>query len=329
MTLSGTVIIAMVLLISATYRASAIDPPSVVASPSSFTSGATVSVTGSGFAPGATLMVWLDINGNGQLDNGEPSVETSASSAGDFAVLLNVGAVPVGSYSIDAGQRHGNGADYNASTPVTVFDSSTLGAISSAVASLGADIGNVQTNLAGSVSTAVGGIQSSVSSLQSDIDTKLGKILSTDSQVLSYLQGGVPQEYHGSGLCVLSSANPDAGCDTSLGGDAGQIPFGTDSMVTLTVWIASCSGTPPCQPNQLEAGGSVAVTLTNGHAETDTFQPLYYCNYGTCSGQDIKTLTFSTANFKIHGGCDKGSYGTNSCSDNIEVFYSYSALESP
>src|SRR5438128_8730154 len=38
-----------------------------------FLSGQTVTVSGTGFDPGASIILWLDTNSNGRLDDGEPS----------------------------------------------------------------------------------------------------------------------------------------------------------------------------------------------------------------------------------------------------------------
>jgi hypothetical protein len=301
------------LMVGRTY---AVGSPSVAVATPTFGSGATVSVTGTGFPPSTHVKVWLDLNLDGTLDKNDPSTMVMTDASGGFTVMLNVGAVPVGSYTIDAGR--GNAAE--ASTPVSVADVSTLAAISNAVVTL-------ESNIGGSITTAISSIQSEITTLTSDV----GKIQGTDNQILFYLDGGVPQEYNGGGVCILSSASVDAGCDTSLGGEGGQVPVG--GPVTLTVWIASCPTLTTCTPDQIEAGGQVSVTLTivesGEYVHSNSYQPLYYCTYGTCIGQDIKTLTFSAANFQIHGGCYTGAYGTNSCSDDIEVFYSWSAFEAP
>ena len=317
--LLGTFFVAAMLVALAAAHAYAVDPPAITVATPSFGSGAAVTVAGSGFKSDSSVKVWLDLNANGKLDSGEPYVLATTDSSGGFSAVLDVGSVPVGSYSMDAGS--GNMAD--ASVPVSVVDPSVLTAITNAAS-------NVESHFDGSLATAISSVNSGVSSVQSELDSKLSSILGIDNQILSYLNGGVPQEFRGGGVCILDSSSEDAGCDISLG-DVGQVPV--NGVTTLTLWIASCSSTPPCTPNTIEAGGQVSVTLTivdsHSHIHTDTYQWLYSCTYGTCNGQDIKTLTFTAANFQIHGGCYKGAYGTNSCSDNIEVFYSYSALEAP
>jgi hypothetical protein len=65
-------------------------PAMMILSPTGGVSGSNVTVTGSGFAAHAGGVVWFDTNGNGALDNGESSVQTTAGSNGTFTVTLTV-----------------------------------------------------------------------------------------------------------------------------------------------------------------------------------------------------------------------------------------------
>jgi hypothetical protein len=306
--------------------ASAVNPPSISAAPSTFTSGATVTVSGSYF-PTGTVKVWLDLNGNGKLDGAEPYT-TASPSSGSFSADLAVGEISVGSYVIDAG----SGTSSEASTSVSVVDSSTLGAITAAVANLESYIDtSVSTQLTAgfsSLSTQLSSMQTSLGSaifsLQSDIDYKLGTFNGGDSaaSLLYSIQSQVstskgPTVTSTTGTCV---APLDTGGHTTLTHCAiTNLP--NDSAITLTMMIQGVS---------LEAGGSVFVAW--GHNGCNEYsceyfmQNTYSCDVGTCDEQS-QTLILAGSTVVLTVGCDPGL--TNSCSDPITVQYTLVAVGPP
>jgi hypothetical protein len=86
---------------------------------STFGTGSIVTVAGSGFGAGTSVIVWLDTNGNARFDNKEPSVEFLTDGSGNFSAGLEINEVPVGAYMIQAGTVH-NPTVGEASVPVTV-----------------------------------------------------------------------------------------------------------------------------------------------------------------------------------------------------------------
>jgi hypothetical protein len=189
----------VLMVIASNAHVSAIVPPSVTATPSTFGSGAIITVSGTGFPSGSTVFVWLDFYSSGNYVFGEPSVTVKASGAGAFSTSFSVGDVPVGSYSIDAAKIPPPFPTSMASTPVNVVDTSTLGSISSAfsslstaISNLGSDVdtsfSNLQTHIDNSIATAtstitsqLGSIGSAISSLRSDFDNKLGTFSGGDT----------------------------------------------------------------------------------------------------------------------------------------------------
>ena len=86
--------------------ASATAPPSLTVSPSTILSGDPVVVSGSGFPPDTPLMVWLDTNGNGQLDVEEPFVPLLLTTDANGALPITpwvLTDVPAGSLTVYAG----------------------------------------------------------------------------------------------------------------------------------------------------------------------------------------------------------------------------------
>jgi hypothetical protein len=65
--------------------AAATGSPSITADPQTFGSGQIVSVKGQGFAPGQTVHIWYDGNGNVVQDPDEPSTVSTADAAGFFS----------------------------------------------------------------------------------------------------------------------------------------------------------------------------------------------------------------------------------------------------
>ena len=339
--IAASTLVALGLIISSA-PVLAIVPPSIKVTPSTFGSGASVTVTGTGFIAGRTVLVWLDFYSSGNYAIGEPSTTIKASSTGTFSATLNVGDVPVGSYSVDAAYAPPAFPTSLASTPVSVVDTSTLGAISSALATLSTDISNLksdldssvlslQTHIDGSISAATstitGGLASlgtAISNLQSDLDSKLGAFNSGDSAASllysiqsSLSKGSTTKVSSGSGDCVVFAAFSSFGCVGEF-----SASFSQDSSVTLTIWLESCPYGSSCSGNQLESGGSVNVNIETGAGATNSFENVFSCSVGTC-GTGIQTLTFSAGSFSITGGC--GGL-TNTCSDDIVVLYSYTAI---
>lgn len=86
-------------------------PAASCVSPSTFGGGSTTTITGTGFPPGKIIAVWLDTNGNGQLDTNEtdplaarePFTQTTSDGGGGFSAPLLVRGVAAGSYAIQAG----------------------------------------------------------------------------------------------------------------------------------------------------------------------------------------------------------------------------------
>jgi hypothetical protein len=59
--------------------------PSITVTPNSFGAGQTISVDGTGFAPGITVNVWFDFNGNLLRDGGEAATTAVSSPSGTFS----------------------------------------------------------------------------------------------------------------------------------------------------------------------------------------------------------------------------------------------------
>lgn len=324
----ASVALAFILLLSSTHAFAAV-PPSISATPSSFASGATVTVSGSGFS-GGTLKVWLDLFNDGRLDAGDPFVTVSGS-GGSFTTPLPVGAVPVGTYSIDAG----SGTSAAASTPVTVVDSATQGAISAAVATLEGDLAGlqshvdtsligVQTHLDSTISDAASYVESSIALqlavLQSDLDTRLGTFNNGDSA--ASLLYAIDSKVSTSPAAVATSAS---GTCTAPLDNTGHTQFTTctimslpaDGAVTLSLQI---------QGPDFEAGGS--VDLAWGEPGCTFTSCAYFmesvigCGAGTCHPQSI-TVNLAGGTVMLNVGCS--GLGA-SCSDPITVEYTAVAV---
>ena len=82
---------------------SALATPVITATPSSFGSGQTVTVAGTGFAADQVVNVWFDGNGNTVQDSSEPSDSRTATAAGVFSGASFVAKGYEGSYFVRAG----------------------------------------------------------------------------------------------------------------------------------------------------------------------------------------------------------------------------------
>ena len=350
--IAATAFVSLLLIVSIA-RVNAIVPPSITVTPSTFGSGATITVSGTGFPGGSTVLVWLDLYSSGNYVFGEPSTTVKASSTGAFSTNLAVGAVPVGTYSVDAAKVPPPFPTSMASTTVSVVDSSTLSAISSALASLSTSISNLQSDLDSSIlslqthidnsisaatstiTTELGSISTAISNFQSDIDSRLGTFHSGDtvSSLLYSIQSSLStssaaQVSSGSGECplYLAFATTVKYVPTCFPGDV-SVSFSKDSSVTLTVWLESCPDdtswtSNTCSGNQLESGGHLDVNIQTGSSDSNTISNVFSCGAGTC-GTGVQTVTFSSASFTITAGC--GGL-LNSCSADIVVLYSYTAV---
>jgi len=86
---------------------------------STFGTGSIVTVAGSGFGAVASVIVWLDSNGNAQFDSKEPSVQLTTDASGNFSAGLAISEVAAGAYRIQAGTVR-NPTTGEASVQVTV-----------------------------------------------------------------------------------------------------------------------------------------------------------------------------------------------------------------
>jgi hypothetical protein len=95
--------------------------PSITVSPTSGPPGTSVSISGTDFIPGASGFVWFDIDGDGVLDPGEPSVSVTASATGTFTATLTVPTVPfqAAGYNIRADVPSGGPVEASATFLVT------------------------------------------------------------------------------------------------------------------------------------------------------------------------------------------------------------------
>ncbi|MFA4917385.1 MAG: GEVED domain-containing protein, partial [Syntrophales bacterium] len=86
---------------SATF---AIPVPAITLSPISGAPGTVITITGTGFSPGAAGTVWFDTNGNNSRDAGEPQVAVTATAGGALpaGVTINVQVVSSGNYPVRA-----------------------------------------------------------------------------------------------------------------------------------------------------------------------------------------------------------------------------------
>ncbi len=91
----------------------------LVLSPASGPPGATVVISGSGFAASSYGSVFLDINRNYTADTGEPVQYVTTSATGSFSVVLVVPSVSPGSYTVMAGFPAGQTAQASATFTVT------------------------------------------------------------------------------------------------------------------------------------------------------------------------------------------------------------------
>jgi hypothetical protein len=93
--------------------------PSITVSPTSGPPGTSVSISGTDFIPGASGVVWFDIDNDGVLDPGEPFVSVTASATGTFTATLTVPIVPAGTYNIYADVPSGGPVEASATFLVT------------------------------------------------------------------------------------------------------------------------------------------------------------------------------------------------------------------
>jgi hypothetical protein len=82
-----------------------------------FGSGQTVTVSGTGFPPGASVTVWFDSDGNGVLNGGETPVMAGVDARGAFSGAKVLAVASPGDYALRAGL---NGTSPIASTGVTI-----------------------------------------------------------------------------------------------------------------------------------------------------------------------------------------------------------------
>lgn len=104
-----TLLATALLLFPASVAAQSGSPTlTVTESTPQFVSGDKLTISGTGFAPSTGVVLWLDTNGNGQFDSGEPTpippVPIQTDSGGNLpATAWTLDDVPAGSFSIQAG----------------------------------------------------------------------------------------------------------------------------------------------------------------------------------------------------------------------------------
>jgi hypothetical protein len=92
--------------------------PAITVSPTAVAPGQIITVSGTGFTPGASGLVWLDTDGDSAIDLGEPSISVTADAAGAFTTSLTAPDVPAGPYWIRADVP--TGSPIEASTQILV-----------------------------------------------------------------------------------------------------------------------------------------------------------------------------------------------------------------
>jgi hypothetical protein len=284
--------------------------------------------------------VWLDLYSSGSYSLGEPSATVKTSAAGSFSTSLNVGPVPVGSYQVDAAYTPPPFQTAVASAPVTVTDTSTLGAISSALSSISTAISNLksdvdtsfsnlQSHIDSDISDATSTITNAISGLQTDIDSKLGVFSGGDTvaSLLYNLQAqlssvqtslsalNLPTVTSGDGTCTLTTGGGEQDC-TIVG-------LSKDSSVTVSALIAG---------GNLESGASVLLCArpagaSGGPCNYSTPDPLtvqiFSCGSGTCD-ELVQGYTGVLAGGEI--GLELSCGGlTNTCNTPYTVQYTFAA----
>jgi hypothetical protein len=294
----------LILVLSATRVFAAI-PPTLTANPNVFGNGTTVMVSGSGFNGGTNVKIWLDANGNGKLDSGEPTTSTTVASDGTFtdAPLLVTG-VANGVYSIDSGPSTGDVAQ----VPVTVTDPTILTALT-------ADLATLKSDLEGNFATQLASLQAhfdgEIAALQADLDGQLSSIQSSLSSIQNSVNnlpnsGQVQQSYSASGKCTLDPDNTfyggnDVACGTFHISTGNNNPW-PEAVYTITMSIESTG---------LEAGGSVYIGTDSARIDAA------HCDVGTC-GLDGFTTTVASTGINIWASCGGP---TDSCDTPIVMDY--------
>jgi hypothetical protein len=100
---------------SATFTVTTI---SIIVSPTTVSSGQLITITGTGFAPGASGFVWFDSDGDSVMDPGEPQISVSVDAGGAFTTILTTPDVAAGTYFIRVDIPPGSPIE--ASAPVVV-----------------------------------------------------------------------------------------------------------------------------------------------------------------------------------------------------------------
>jgi hypothetical protein len=139
---------------SATFTVTTI---SVIVSPTTVSSGQLITITGTGFAPGASGFVWFDIDGDSVMDPGEPQISVSVDAGGAFTTILTTPDVAAGTYFIRVDIPPGSPIE--ASAPVVVA-APGFAALMAAISDVSAKLGTF-------------GPGETVKSLLDDIETKL------------------------------------------------------------------------------------------------------------------------------------------------------------
>jgi len=94
------------LVLGLSEHASATTPASLTLSRNTILSGDTVVISGSGLAANSSILLWLDLNGNGQLDPDEPTLSVPFSTDASGAIppqIWVMNDVPAGALFISAG----------------------------------------------------------------------------------------------------------------------------------------------------------------------------------------------------------------------------------
>jgi hypothetical protein len=139
---------------SATFTVTTI---SVIVSPTTVSSGQLITITGTGFAPGASGFVWFDSDGDSVMDPGEPQISVSVDAGGAFTTILTTPDVAAGTYFIRVDIPPGSPIE--ASAPVVVA-APGFAALMAAISDVSAKLGTF-------------GPGETVKSLLDDIEAKL------------------------------------------------------------------------------------------------------------------------------------------------------------
>jgi hypothetical protein len=140
--------------------------PSITVSPTTVSSGQLITIAGTDFTPGASGVVWFDIDGDGVPDPGEPQVTVTVSSGGTFITTLTTPDVPAGTYNIRADIPPG--PPLEASAPIVVA--------APGFAALMAAIQDIEAKL-----DPGGAFYTFVNNWFTFIDNKLGGFIGTDN----------------------------------------------------------------------------------------------------------------------------------------------------